>query len=386
MKKIDLISIFFFVFIIIPNIRPLIKYITYINLIFFIFYIIILFIFFYIVLKKQTYINLKKYISNYFYISFILLITTLIIWYLYPIADALKLQMKGSDKDDGIILAATAILNLEHPYLEPSYYGNPHSAGMGIILIYLPFVYLNLYPFGAIFFSAYAILKIHKFTNDSYYAAVFSTLLFSSIFNIETLIQGTDLFLVGCGLVILCIDLIKNMDSKNILKFLWPAVLCGLLASSRINFLIIIPIISLYIFIYSKKISIIFGVLATLVAILPSLYVYLLDPQAFAPLHLIEKGNYLLKGNLRIFAILMSILAFLLSFYFVKNSFANISLALFLSLAPALILLALGDIRLRVGRGEELLNVLSNLDGFGYFSPLLPLAAFIFTKRALKKN
>lgn len=386
MKKIDLISILMFFFIIIPNIRPLIKYITYINSIFFIFYIIILLIFFYILSIKQSYIDLKKYISNYFYISFILLITTLIIWYLYPIADALKLQMKGSDKDDGIILAAKAILNLKHPYLERSYYGNPHSAGMGIILIYLPFVYLNLYPFGAIFFSTYAILKVHKFSNDSYCAAVFSTLLFSSIFNMETLIQGTDLFLVGCGLVILIIDLIKNIDSKNLFKFLWPAILCGLLASSRINFLIIIPIISLYIFIYSKKISIIFGFLATLVAILPSFYVYLLDPQAFAPLHLIEKGNYLLEGNLKIFAILMSVLAFLFSFYFIKNSFTNISLALFLSIAPALILLALGDIRLRVGRGEELMSVLSTLDGFAYFTPLLPLASFILTIRVFKKK
>jgi hypothetical protein len=386
MKKIDLISILIFVFIIIPNIRPLIKYITYINSIFFIFYIIILFIFFYIVLKKQSYINLKKYISNYFYISFILLIATLIIWYLYPIADALKLQMKGSDKDDGIILAATAILNLEHPYLEPSYYGNPHSAGMGIILIYLPFVYLNLYQFGAIYFSAYAILKIHKFANNSYYAAVFSTLLFSSIFNIETLIQGTDLFLVGCGLVILSIDLMKNIGSKNILKFLWPAVLCGLLASSRINFLIIVPIISLYIFIYSKKISIIFGVLATIVALLPSIFVYFLDPQSFTPLHLIVKGNYLLEGNLKILAIISSILAYLIGFYIVKNSFINISLALFLSLAPALILLAIGDIKLRIARGEELLKVLANLDGFNYFTPLLPLAVFIFITRVLKKN
>ena len=386
MKKIDLISILIFVFIIIPNIRPLIKYITYINSIFFIFYIIVLLIFFYIVLKKQSYINLKKYISNYFYISFILLITSLIIWYLYPIADALKLQMKGSDKDDGIILAATAILNLKHPYLEPSYYGNPHSAGMGIILIYLPFVYLNLYQFGAIYFSAYAILKIYKFANDWYYAAVFSTLLFSSIFNIETLIQGTDLFLVGCGLVILSIDLMKNIGSKNISKFLWPAVLCGLLASSRINFLIIVPIISLYIFIYSKKISIIFGVLATIVALLPSIFVYFLDPQSFTPLHLIVKGNYLLEGNLKILAIISSILAYLIGFYIVKNSFTNISLALFLSLAPALILLAIGDIKLRIARGEELLKVLANLDGFNYFTPLIPLAVFIFITRVLKKN
>jgi hypothetical protein len=256
----------------------------------------------------------------------------------------------------------------------------------GIILIYLPFVFLNIYPFGAIFFSAYVIIKIYQNTNNLYHAAVFTTLLFSSIFIFEVLIQGTDLFLVGCGLVILSIDLMKNIGSKNILKFLWPAVLCGLLASSRINFLIIVPIISLYIFIYSKKISIIFGVLATIVALSPSIFVYFLDPQSFTPLHLIVKGNYLLEGNLKILAIISSILAYLIGFYIVKNSFTNISLALFLSLAPALILLAIGDIKLRIARGEELLKVLSNLDGFNYFIPLLPLAVFIFITRVLKKN
>ena len=178
----------------------------------------------------------------------------------------------------------------------------------------------------------------------------------------------------------------RNISTKDMAHFFWPAVLCGLLASSRINFLVILPVISLYIFMYSKKAGVTFGALATLVAILPSVYLYFLDPQAFTPFHLIEKGNYLLKTNLKIAAIVMSVITFLVSIYLIKISFTKLPFALFISLAPSLIILAVGDLKMRVDRGEELQYVLSTLDGFNYFTPLLPLAVFILTTRVLKSN
>lgn len=377
MKKFDSIFFALIVFAIAPNARPIFKYLTAFQPLALLTYAVAVIALIYFLAQKNTTAHFKKWIGSYGYILFVLLAVSVVIWFLYPIADGLKLQMRGSDQDDCVIIGSTKLLNLSHPYTQRTYFGSPCSPGLGMLLLYLPFVLLKIYPLGAIFFAVLAIFTIQRYTSDTYEAAVFTTLLFTSIFTMEMLVVGSDLFLLGCGLIVLSFNVVHAIKKKTLSKVLWLAVLAGLLASTRVNFLVIVPIISVFIYMHWRKGGLVFAALSFCVAVLPSVYVYFLSPLQFTPLHLLGKSDYLLQGGLKEIASVISVLAFLIGSYFVKKSINHIPAALFLSLAPSLIALAIGDLLLRGGDFAQ-------WEGANYLLPILPLSLAILTNRIIQ--
>jgi hypothetical protein len=104
----------------------------------------------------------------------------------------------------------------------------------------------------------------------------------------ELLIVGSDLIFVGFGLVLLSFQTIILVLKKNYNIF-WLAVFAGLLSSSRINFLVIAPIISIFIFIHWQKGGLLFALYSISVAIIPSAIFYFVDSSKFSPFHLLQK-------------------------------------------------------------------------------------------------
>ncbi len=317
----------------------------------------------------------KNWLGSYWYISLVFICIILFVVFMYPIADGLKSQMRGSDQDDCVIISVKQLLQMSHPYTQRSYYGAPCSSGLGMLLIYLPFVALNIYEMGAIFFGFFATLTIRNYLNNTYELATFITLFFSSIFVIELLTVGSDLFIIGFGLVILGYNLVRGVNNKNKFSIFWLAILTGLLASTRINFIIIVPIVSILIFIHWPKGGLIFAFISTCIAVIPSLFVYLINPLDFTPLHLTGKADFLLKNGLKEIGIFTSIFTLFFGIYLVKKNVEYIPIALYLSLLPHLLAVSIGDIiNFREGNFAE-------WEGANYLLPILPLSVVFLIKR-----
>jgi hypothetical protein len=132
-------------FVITPNLRPIFKYSNFFQSELFIVYSLFVILLVYLLQKNKLKFYFSKLLGSYWFVFFIFLLVSLLIWFLYPIADGLKSQMRGSDQDDCVIIGVKQLVSLLHPYEKTSYLGNPCSTGLGIILLYSPFVLFNIY-------------------------------------------------------------------------------------------------------------------------------------------------------------------------------------------------------------------------------------------------
>lgn len=366
-------------FVIVPNLRPIFKYSNFFQSTIFIIYALFVSLLVYLLQKNKFKFYFSKLLGNYRFIFFIFLLVSLLVWFLYPIADGLKSQMRGSDQDDCVIIGVKQLVSLLHPYDKTSYLGNSCSTGLGIILLYSPFVLFNIYCLASIFLAYLCTYVIRGNSRNVYVASVFAILQFSSLFSMELLIVGSDLIFVGFGLVLLSFHTINLVFKKKTYNIFWLAVFAGLLSSSRINFLVIAPIISIFIFIHWQKGGLLFGLYSISVAIIPSTILYFVDSSKFTPFHLLEKSNLLLQGGLKEVAILLSILAFLFSCNLIKKSIRLLPISLFLCLLPSLLFLSFGDLLLRKVN-------FAMWEGANYLSPLLPLSFAIISHYIIKSN
>ena len=366
-------------FVIVPNLRPIFKYSNFFQSTIFIIYALFVSVLVYLLQKNKFKFYFSKLLGNYRFIFFIFLLVSLLVWFLYPIADGLKSQMRGSDQDDCVIIGVKQLVSLLHPYDKTSYLGNPCSTGLGIILLYSPFVLFNIYCLSSIFLAYLCTYVIGGNSRNVYVASVFTILQFSSLFSMELLIVGSDLIFVGFGLVLLSFQTINLVLKKNTYNIFWLAVFAGFLSSSRINFLVIAPIISIFIFIHWQRGGLLFALYSISVAIIPSTILYFVDSSKFTPFHLLEKSNLLLQGGLKEVAILLSILAFLLSCNLIKRSIRLLPISLFLCLLPSLLSLSFGDLLFRKVN-------FAMWEGANYLAPIIPLSFSIISYYVTKSN
>lgn len=375
-KEISLfLSLTFFLFL--PSLRVFFKYMPDYAILLSIAYFIFLIVLFYqIIFIKNKLISIL--IDNKFFIYILLLFIYIIIWNLYPIADGLKEQMRGSDQDDCVIMGINHLLNFENPYSSQSYYNNPCSPGMGMLIAYLPFVYLDIYILGAPIVITALVYTVSKLNNNLYIASSFLIILLSSILIIELMVVGSDLIFIGVGLVFLSLFLTKAIELKNIRLIILVALIAGIIGSTRVNFLILIFLSSAYIYLYWKKGMWIFLLFSLAIALIPSLFIYFSNPDLFSPLHLIGKGSKLLFPVLKYLVIFFNGILFIYSLYLVKKSTKNINMGFFITLVPTLLSLSIADLFMRSGQ-------ISSWEGANYLIPLVPLTALLLIEIS-KKN
>jgi hypothetical protein len=279
-------------------------------------------------------------------------------------ADGLKLQMRGSDQDDCVIIGASRLMNFLNPYTEHSYFNNPCSPGPGLLLVYLPFVMLGAYQFGAIFFILSTLFAIRCYTGELFSAGKFLLLICSSIFFLELLVIGSDLIFIGCAIAILALGLVITIENKSMPALILMALFAGVVSSTRVNFIIIFPLLSIFIFLHWRQGSWVFFIISSVFAILPSLLIYLQNPGEFSPLHLIGKSDALLSGEMKLSIFFISTCLAFVGFYLIRTKLRFLPLSFFISLAPSLISVSVSDLLVN-GSGWY---------GANYLMPLLPLA------------
>lgn len=364
-------------YLLLPGLRAIFKYSPYPSLISCL-YLLFLPIFLFLLVNGKLE-KIQKLIGNPLSILLFFVVVTIACWIAYPFADALKLNLQGSDQDDCIILGVNRILDFSHPYGEKTYFGNPCSPGPGLLLLYAPFVIFHIYILGAIASIGAVILSLHQNMGGWNLAGLWLTALFSSLIIPELLAVGSDLILLGNVIAFLAIALPPTVRNRNLTFAICLSILCGLVASSRINFIVIAPLISLFVFASWRRGGVIFCCISMLVSFIPSLYIYLLDPTIFTPLHLAGKSSNIAGPQMLAFGAFLSIGTALYSTFRARIDEAFIPMGLFISLVPMLLSVSLGDLSTRQWN-------IAAWDGANYLVPLIPLAALILVNSNTKRS
>lgn len=312
----------------------------------------------------------RNFVSNPEFISIVLAITFAAIYFAYPIADGLKAQMRGSDQDDCVILGAQRLIQGLFPYSIRSYYGNPCSPGPGMLILYLPFVYLNAYIIGAFTLLLTTLAALRWRSRSWLESGYFLFFLSMSFLWWELQVVGSDLIALGLGLVLVMTVLPSIVTTKNKISLVLIGVLIGLLSSTRANLFFIFPFLSFCIFWHWKNGAFLFFISALLFAAMPTLLFYSLNQTEFTPFHLFGKAGLLLPpivflssvvlcGGLGVFGVLLA-----------RRALRYWAASLYLVLAPMLCILALADIWNRQWQWAQ-------WEGANYLMPILPLSALL---------
>jgi hypothetical protein len=315
-------------------------------------------------LRKSIIDHISK--NKYLYILSIFCLATIVL-YGYPIADSLKLHGKGSDQDDCVILGVENLLKAQNPYSSRTYRNNPCSTGMGVLIAYIPFVYIGFYELGSVIFMIITLWYLY-INRGPKLAFFYKITLLTNILFIELMVVGSDLFLIGFFLLIAALYMDANIDNMSIGKTLLLSVLVGLVASSRINMLIILPIFSIFGYFRNKLSGILMFLISSVIAILPSFLIYISNPSLFTPLHLIQKAEVLLPLAVRFVVIAIMAFSLVISLFLYSKKAILFTSALLWILTPMFVGLLIGGlahVEYKVSLSEH----------FNYLIPLLPLAS-----------
>lgn len=352
------------------NWRVIYKYFSAPGLIALLIFFIYLIVFYFTCVRKSF---VFSWVANPIFISMVLIIIFALICFAYPIADGLKTQMGGSDQDDCVILGAERLIQGLFPYSVRSYYGNPCSSAPGMLILYLPFVYLHAYICGAFVVLLAALTRLKRLSCSWLEPGYFLFFLSMSLLWWELQVVGSDLIALGLGLVLVMTILPKIIANQQKIFIVLVGVLVGLLASTRINLFLIFPFLSIFIFWHWKKGAFLFFFSALFFAVIPTIWLYSLNPTEFTPFHLLGKAGVLLPPMAFICAALICSGLGILGLVLGKKSVHYGAASLFFGLAPMLCILALADIWNRQWHWDQ-------WEGANYLMPILPLSALIMAR------
>jgi hypothetical protein len=108
---------------------------------------------------------------------------------------------------------------------------------------------------------------------------------------LELLVNGSDIVIMGLGIVFSALGVQFALRKGGLVFLGIAAVLVGLVASMRVNFLLLVVVTTVFVFIKTKFGGMLFGLVAFVVSTLPSALIYLSDPSGFTPLHLVGKSQ-----------------------------------------------------------------------------------------------
>ncbi len=217
-------------------------------------------------------------------LTFLILIAVFAV--VYPIADS-GVFGGGSDRDDNINVATSALLHARYPYYFRGYLGSPTHSLPGSLVLAAPFVLIGNSAYQNFVWLMIFFIAARFYLNDGRLALLMLwALLILSPAVAHELVTGGDL--VSNSLYILLFMLflvhVARGSAQSWLKVA-AAILLGLGLSSRANFLLLLPLV------YSILIRTAGWITATTYVGITALAFgamtlpfYLYDPQAFYPL------------------------------------------------------------------------------------------------------
>ncbi len=333
-----------------------------------------------IVLVHPAGAPIRAIVRNPWFAAVALLTVAAVAMWAYPKADGLKYLMQGSDQDDCVIMGVHRLAHFRNPYAVRTYLRNPCSTGPGVLLPYIPFVLARIYPLAAPVLIGLLTVAIGRFRRDWMLAGGFLVVLFSCALIPELLVVGSDLVSVGCALALATLMLEHARERDSSAWLLAAAVTAGLVASSRINMLVLVPLYIGFVFLHWRKQTVLFAVTILIVALLPAVSIYISDPAGFTPFHLLHKSRDLLPGVVYYVATASSLVSLVAAGWMIARLPGTLSPALLIAIAPSLFAVSLGDLFF-LRRGD-----IAAWEGANYLIPLVPLAAYLLVKHAFEQE
>lgn len=306
-------------------------------------------------------------------LTFIFLLAIFLL--MYPISNS-GILGGGSDRDEALSIATTALLHGDYPYLQKTYLGNPITPLPGALILAAPFVLCGNIGYQNLFWLFSFFLTATFYFGDRLRALHFLWIVIAlSPAVIIELVTGGDYLSNSIYVAVFSILMIQTVSSSHcspITKFL-SSFLLGLGLASRANFLLILPLLVSTLlkkvgFGYSQK----YVVVTCVSFLLLTVPFYLYAPNSFTTLHTINKLSHLqsvIPHAEYVISVASLILAIVLSFINIKGDLSSFLLnSGLVILFPAFLSTVLQSIR--VGK-LDLYNI-------GFALPLVFFSALVF--------
>jgi hypothetical protein len=369
-------------FLVIPSFRAIFKYSPY-QIATLICYVAICTIFYYLFSKSEKHqkIFIEKILGFKWLAYMLILLFAITMWMIYPIADARKNIGAGSTADDAIIEASLTLLQDARLYSATTYDGAPISPGPGWILLNSPFVLFGIYWLFPTFHILAAVIAT-QFLSGSYREINLALLILpTSLIFWELLVTGHDLIPLGFSFVtvIVLTYYLRNSSSVITISLLAAtAILTGIIATSRIVFIFIPPLLALFIWKSSKKNAVFYLLTSMLVSSTLHLYFYTTS-DFYQPLHLLSRGQTNVGANLSFIGLAATVIAAYAAYQHQQNTIESWMVSFFICISIPLTAIAFGEL-------STIGFQFASWEGANYLAVPAPLLVFITAKKFLTNS
>ena len=300
----------------------------------------------------------------------------------YPRADALKYQDRGTPQDDALVVGGEYLVSGLNPYEAVTYRGENVSAGPGWIVLALPFVLTGTIGFFNPFWLVLAAFLLWRLCGGAHVAALFLILLMSSLAFWELTVSGSDMISIGCALLVATMfiyhawnRIVRAITERNkggkeicggrVLRIL-SVILLACVSTSRIVFAYAIPLLAGFLRRRGWKASISFLVIAGGLTAALHLFFYLWNPAAYFPLTRFSDASFLPANLWPMVAALAGLVMLIGAMRYAQDEFLSWIFNLWLALAVVMFCSAFGDLAARQFS-------LPNWEGANYLGVVMPI-------------
>jgi hypothetical protein len=355
----------------IPSLRALVKYLPESLHVFIPLYFIAAFFSYIQILNSEKYTRLFR--SRAVFIGLIVLHVALNAT-IYPRADALKLEGRGSPQDDALIVGGERLLTGQNPYEGETFLNEWVSAGPAWVIMALLFTLTKLFALFTPFWIALTASVITRIRSQEL-ATLFLVLCFSSPLVWELSVTGSDMLAMGCAFLLLVLWSYRAWMNGGAAAKFFSALFSASVVTSRIIFGYLLALVAGFLLRKKIKTGFAYGFAAIGMFILIQVPFYHWNPERYFPLTRFFWAKGLLGPTLEIAATMSTAVTLIyLALKTKLDEHAWIKGAL-LSLLVTMFWSALGDLKARDFSLEA-------WEGANYFGPLIPTAVFFVTSFA----
>lgn len=214
-------------------------------------------------------------------------------WLIHPIIDIDGLTLGNftfgaSDSDNAIDLFIEEFSSGRYPYSAKTFLNNPITPMPGTIILSLPFYILGHSGLQNIFWLCVLLFFMSKKMKNQAGASIASLafLLMSPVI-LYQVVQATDYLANSIYVLIALVSVYESLTAPHVSysRMLFACVFLGVALTSRLNFLLILPLLTLQLFFQTNILRVCGGLFITLLTSLSLVYPFLGKDSLFSPLH-----------------------------------------------------------------------------------------------------
>ena len=223
-----------------------------------------------------------------------LIVLLVVVSVMYPMADSLKLQNRGSDQDDCVRVLVNHVFALRAPFGYGTFH-DPCSTGPTEFFVYFPVQistgYFVLVPSLSLLLGVWVLRQ----AVDLPAAVLLSLTQFSSVLFVQMAVIGSDLIIVGWLFAAAIVTSRKGLQTASVALTFVGAVSYALFAGSRLPLAMVTIASMVVLLVTCGSVAWRVAVPATLITMATYGGSYLIAPSSFTPGHLVRKSGRVVR-------------------------------------------------------------------------------------------